>query len=195
MPQPHIPMRHVPQDGHDSMSIVDNRLKVYGIEKLRIADGSIMSTASSTPSDARLGRLHPRGLRKSMPDTLLFLNARTNSSRWLPNSCFNSAIEIHSVRKDVSILGQRPLLEDQDHLYQRRLQFSWLLKHRSGSQARSSSLQAAYAKNSTGLPYLLELPGRADHLKRQQFRYSQMAQRSGMRLKLIEGLVDFFAQN
>ncbi len=42
-----------------------------------------------------------------MPDTLLSLNARTNSSRWLPNSRFNSAIEIHSVRKDVSILGQR----------------------------------------------------------------------------------------
>jgi choline dehydrogenase len=28
--------------GHDSMSVVDNRLKVYGLEKLRIADGSIM---------------------------------------------------------------------------------------------------------------------------------------------------------
>ena len=28
--------------GNDSMSVVDNRLKVYGIEKLRIADGSIM---------------------------------------------------------------------------------------------------------------------------------------------------------
>ena len=28
--------------GHDSMSVVDNRLKVYGIEKLRIADRSIM---------------------------------------------------------------------------------------------------------------------------------------------------------
>ena len=31
-----------PKMGHDSMSVVDNRLKVYGIEKLRIADGSIM---------------------------------------------------------------------------------------------------------------------------------------------------------
>jgi choline dehydrogenase len=28
--------------GHDSISVVDNRLEVYGIEKLRIADGSIM---------------------------------------------------------------------------------------------------------------------------------------------------------
>ena len=31
-----------PKMGHDSMSVVDNRLKVYGIEKLRIADGSVM---------------------------------------------------------------------------------------------------------------------------------------------------------
>ena len=46
-------------------------------------------------------------IRKSIPDTLLFLNGRTNSSRWQPNSCFESTIEIHSVRKDVSILGQR----------------------------------------------------------------------------------------
>ena len=28
--------------GRDSMSVVDARLKVYGIENLRIADGSIM---------------------------------------------------------------------------------------------------------------------------------------------------------
>jgi choline dehydrogenase len=28
--------------GRDSMSVVDGNLKVYGIEKLRIADGSIM---------------------------------------------------------------------------------------------------------------------------------------------------------
>jgi choline dehydrogenase len=36
--------------GRDSMSVVDGRLKVYGIEKLRIADGSIMPrvTASNT---------------------------------------------------------------------------------------------------------------------------------------------------
>jgi choline dehydrogenase len=28
--------------GRDSLSVVDAKLKVYGIEKLRIADGSIM---------------------------------------------------------------------------------------------------------------------------------------------------------
>jgi choline dehydrogenase len=28
--------------GRDAMSVVDNHLKVYGIENLRIADGSIM---------------------------------------------------------------------------------------------------------------------------------------------------------
>jgi len=28
--------------GRDSMSVVDSQLKVYGIENLRIADGSIM---------------------------------------------------------------------------------------------------------------------------------------------------------
>ena len=28
--------------GRDSMSVVDGKLKVYGIENLRIADGSIM---------------------------------------------------------------------------------------------------------------------------------------------------------
>ena len=28
--------------GHDAMSVVDNHLKVYGIDNLRIADGSIM---------------------------------------------------------------------------------------------------------------------------------------------------------
>ena len=28
--------------GQDAMSVVDNKLKVYGIENLRIADGSIM---------------------------------------------------------------------------------------------------------------------------------------------------------
>jgi choline dehydrogenase len=28
--------------GHDSMSVVDGQLRVYGIKRLRIADGSIM---------------------------------------------------------------------------------------------------------------------------------------------------------
>lgn len=28
--------------GHDAMSVVDHQLKVYGLENLRIADGSIM---------------------------------------------------------------------------------------------------------------------------------------------------------
>jgi len=28
--------------GRDAMSVVDHRLRVYGIKKLRIADGSIM---------------------------------------------------------------------------------------------------------------------------------------------------------
>jgi choline dehydrogenase len=28
--------------GHDEMSVVDGSLKVYGVERLRIADGSIM---------------------------------------------------------------------------------------------------------------------------------------------------------
>jgi choline dehydrogenase len=28
--------------GHDAMSVVDGSLKVYGVEHLRIADGSIM---------------------------------------------------------------------------------------------------------------------------------------------------------
>jgi len=182
--------------GHDSMSVVDNRLKVYGIEKLRIADGSIMSTASSTPSDARLGRLHS-GLRKLMPDTLLFLNARTNSSRWLPNSCFDSAIEIHSVRKDVSVLGQRTAsrrsissLPAPVAVFLASEASFWIT-----GEIDHPRFRWACANNSTGLPYLLELPVRVDHPKRQQFRYSQMAQRSGMRLKLIESLVDLFAQN
>jgi choline dehydrogenase len=30
------------QDGHDAMSVVDGSLKVQGIDRLRIADGSIM---------------------------------------------------------------------------------------------------------------------------------------------------------
>ena len=51
-----------------------------------------------------------------MPDTLFFLNGRTNSSRWLPNSCFDSTIEILSIRKDAS-WAKEPLLEDQYHLY------------------------------------------------------------------------------
>jgi choline dehydrogenase len=36
--------------GRDSMSVVDGKLKVYGIENLRIADGSIMPrvTAGNT---------------------------------------------------------------------------------------------------------------------------------------------------
>jgi choline dehydrogenase len=28
--------------GRDAMSVVDHRLRVYGIDKLRIADGSVM---------------------------------------------------------------------------------------------------------------------------------------------------------
>jgi len=28
--------------GHDSMSVVDSKLQVYGVQNLRIADGSIM---------------------------------------------------------------------------------------------------------------------------------------------------------
>src|SRR5258706_689813 len=33
--------------GRDSMSVVDGQLKVYGIENLRIADGSIMSRVTT----------------------------------------------------------------------------------------------------------------------------------------------------
>jgi len=33
--------------GRDSMSVVDSHLKVYGIDKLRIADGSIMSRVTT----------------------------------------------------------------------------------------------------------------------------------------------------
>jgi choline dehydrogenase len=33
--------------GRDSMSVVDGRLKVYGVENLRIADGSIMPRIST----------------------------------------------------------------------------------------------------------------------------------------------------
>jgi choline dehydrogenase len=33
--------------GRDSMSVIDANLKVYGIEKLRIADGSIMSRVTT----------------------------------------------------------------------------------------------------------------------------------------------------
>jgi choline dehydrogenase len=33
--------------GRDAMSVVDHRLKVYGIEKLRIADASIMPEITS----------------------------------------------------------------------------------------------------------------------------------------------------
>jgi choline dehydrogenase len=33
--------------GRDQMSVVDGRLKVYGIEKLRIADASIMPNITS----------------------------------------------------------------------------------------------------------------------------------------------------
>src|SRR5258706_16009981 len=33
--------------GHDAMSVVDGQLKVYGIEHLRIADGSIMSSVTT----------------------------------------------------------------------------------------------------------------------------------------------------
>src|SRR4029077_12979460 len=38
--------------GRDSMSVVDGQLKVYGIENLRIADGSIMPRASTANTDA-----------------------------------------------------------------------------------------------------------------------------------------------
>jgi choline dehydrogenase len=36
--------------GRDAMSVVDHRLRVYGIDRVRIADGSIMPrvTASNT---------------------------------------------------------------------------------------------------------------------------------------------------
>jgi Choline dehydrogenase and related flavoproteins len=33
--------------GRDAMSVVDGKLKVYGIEKLRIADASIMPNVTS----------------------------------------------------------------------------------------------------------------------------------------------------
>ena len=33
--------------GRDSMSVVDSRLKVYGVERLRIADASIMPSMPS----------------------------------------------------------------------------------------------------------------------------------------------------
>ena len=39
----HIPAPDLPAKmGRDAMSVVDAQLKVYGIQKLRIADGSIM---------------------------------------------------------------------------------------------------------------------------------------------------------
>jgi hypothetical protein len=76
--------------------------------------------------DRIVNSLQTRALADSIPGAsykefesghIAFLNGRTNSSRWLPNSCFESTIEIHSVRKDVSILGKEPHLEDQYHLY------------------------------------------------------------------------------
>ena len=43
MPQLPMHIKHALQRwGRDSMSVVDGNLKVYGIENLRIADGSIM---------------------------------------------------------------------------------------------------------------------------------------------------------
>lgn len=33
--------------GQDAMSVVDGKLKVYGIENLRVADGSIMPRATT----------------------------------------------------------------------------------------------------------------------------------------------------
>jgi hypothetical protein len=66
--------------------------------------------------DRILNSLQTRALADSIPGAsykeidsghIAFLNGRTNSSRWLTNSYFESTIEIHLVRKDVSILGQR----------------------------------------------------------------------------------------
>ena len=107
MPQPHIPMRHVPQDG--PRLDVRRRQSPKGLWNREASDRRRIYYEHRVLNSLRRAPWQTpfRGLRKSMPDTLLFLNARTNSSRWLPNSCFNSAIEIHSVGKDVSILGQR----------------------------------------------------------------------------------------
>ncbi len=58
--------------GHDSMSVVDNRLKVYGIEKLRIADGSIYEHRILNSLRPAPWQTPFRGLRKSMPDTYSF---------------------------------------------------------------------------------------------------------------------------
>jgi choline dehydrogenase len=38
--------------GQDSMSVVDGALKVYGIERLRIADGSIMARVTTGNTQA-----------------------------------------------------------------------------------------------------------------------------------------------
>jgi choline dehydrogenase len=38
--------------GHDAMSVVDGALKVYGIERLRIADGSIMPRVTTGNTQA-----------------------------------------------------------------------------------------------------------------------------------------------
>jgi choline dehydrogenase-like flavoprotein len=38
--------------GHDSMAVVDDQLRVHGIEGLRVADGSIMPTLVSGNTNA-----------------------------------------------------------------------------------------------------------------------------------------------
>jgi choline dehydrogenase len=38
--------------GNDTMAVVDNELKVHGIEQLRIADASIMPTLTSGNTNA-----------------------------------------------------------------------------------------------------------------------------------------------
>jgi hypothetical protein len=63
----------------------------------------------------------------------------------------------------------------------------------SGRKLRNncSSISSFHAprNEASGAPDLL------DHLKRQQFRYPLMAERSGMRLKLTKGTVDLVVHN